>query len=537
MNGMNGHIVEATELASIEKERLVLQHNLDAEKAQEERNKLGQFATPTKLSVDILNYAKTLIPNSEMIRFLDPAFGTGSFYSALLRSFPDSQIERASGYEIDPHYGASALKFWGDTNLELDLADFTKAAPPVLDSEKFNLVICNPPYVRHHHLHSDDKNRLRRLVTSQTGYRLNGLAGLYCYFLLLAQSWMSPNGLAGWLIPSEFLEVNYGHQVKQFLLENVTLLHIHRFNPRQTQFKDALVSSVVVWFRNSSPQPTQQIRFSFGGSLTAPEQSVARSVVSLDPATKWTWDHLNGARSKSYKSTESTLSVSDLFSIKRGIATGANKFFILTTKQVAKLKLPPACIQPILPSPRYLEVEEIEADQSGYPKIEKQLFLLDCNLPEAVVKEKYPSLWNYLQLGLDQEIHKRYLCRHRSPWYAQEHRPAAPILCTYMGRVSQTQDNPFRFILNHSNATAPNVYLLLYPKPALALRLKNDDRLLRSIWQQLQQIAPRDLIAEGRVYGGGLHKLEPNELAKAKIRGIDSLEVGQSIAGGQLSLF
>ncbi len=534
---MNWHKFDATKLDSIETERLLLQQKLDAEKAQEERNRLGQFATPTKLSIEILNYAENLIPNSEKIRFLDPAFGTGSFYSALLRSFPHSQIERACGYEIDSHYGANAAKFWNASILELKLTDFTKIPPPVLDRKKFNLVICNPPYVRHHHLNSDDKTRLRRSVTLQTNYRLNGLAGLYCYFLLLAQSWMSPNGLAGWLIPSEFLEVKYGNEVKQFLLKNVTLLHIHRFNPKQTQFKDALVSSVVVWFRNSPPKSTHQIKFSFDGTLTIPEKSVVSPVVTLDSNSKWTWVHVNGSQSKSHKRQDVELRLSDLFSIKRGIATGANKFFILTARQISDLKLSQECIRPILPSPRYLKVGEIESDQYGHPKIEKQLFLLDCNLPEAVIKKKYPSVWNYLQIGIAQDIHNRYLCRHRSPWYAQENRPAAPILCTYMGRISQTHHNPFRFILNHSEATAPNVYLLLYPKPALTMRLKNDGQLLRSIWQALRQIAPNDLISEGRVYGGGLHKIEPNELANTKIREKDVFELGEFADGVQLSLF
>lgn len=532
---MNWYKFDASKIDTIEQKRLILQQELDAQKDQEERNKLGQFATPTKLSVEILNYAKNLIPHSEKIRFLDPAFGTGSFYSALLRLFPRNQIERACGYEIDSHYGANALKFWNDDVLELNLNDFTKIDPPDLDTKKFNLIICNPPYVRHHHLSSNEKNRLRQFVTLQTNYRLNGLTGLYCYFLLLTQKWMTPNGLAGWLIPSEFLEVKYGNEVKQFLLKNVTLLQIHRFNPQQTQFKDALVSSVVVWFRNVPPKPTHQVKFSFGGTLTTPEKSVVSPVIMLDANTKWSWRHVNGSPNRPYhKRNKIETKLSDIFSIKRGIATGANKFFILTARQITDLRLPQECLRPILPSPRYLEVEEIESDQFGYPKIEKQLFLLDCNLPEAIIKEKYPSVWDYLQIGIEQDIHKRYLCRHRSPWYAQENRSAAPILCTYMGRVSQTHDSPFRFILNHSTATAPNVYLLLYPK---AIRLKNDSQLLRSIWHELKQIAPNDLMAEGRTYGGGLHKIEPNELANAKIREKKFSELGESVDGIQLSLF
>lgn len=44
--------------------------------------------------------------------------------------------------------------------------------------------------------------------------------------------------------------------------------------------------------------------------------------------------------------------LSDLFKITRGIATGANKFFILTPERVAELKLPKKFLIPILPSAR-----------------------------------------------------------------------------------------------------------------------------------------------------------------------------------------
>ncbi|MHC5718205.1 MAG: SAM-dependent DNA methyltransferase, partial [Nostoc sp.] len=84
-----------------EQTRALRQFQLDEAKTQIERNKLGQFATPTDLASDILKYAFELFPTNLKIRFLDPAFGTGSFYSALLQVFPSSQIAEAVGYEID----------------------------------------------------------------------------------------------------------------------------------------------------------------------------------------------------------------------------------------------------------------------------------------------------------------------------------------------------------------------------------------------------------------------------------------------------
>lgn len=40
-----------------------------------------------------------------------------------------------------------------------------------------------------------------------------------------------------------------------------------------------------------------------------------------------------------------------------------------------------------------------------------------------------------------------------------------------------------------------------------------DSQLIRKIWSVLNQLKPEHLLDEGRIYGGGLHKLEPRELA------------------------
>ncbi len=67
----------------LEQKRLELQQALDGQKSAAERNRLGQFATPTALACEILRYGVSLLPLGREIRFLDPAIGTGAFYSAL----------------------------------------------------------------------------------------------------------------------------------------------------------------------------------------------------------------------------------------------------------------------------------------------------------------------------------------------------------------------------------------------------------------------------------------------------------------------
>jgi len=73
-----------------------------------------------------------------------------------------------------------------------------------------------------------------------------------------------------------------------------------------------------------------------------------------------------------------------------------------------------------------------------------------------------------------------------------------------MGRQDTGRGRPFRLILNHSRATATNVYLMLYPTPALAKVLLEKPELLKEVWQALDHISDEALMGEGRVYGSGL---------------------------------
>ncbi len=500
----------------IEERRIALQKKLDNGKTPKERNRLGQFATPTSLASDILAHAHTLLPDRVPVRFLDPALGTGSFYTALVRHFPSERIEEAAGIEIDPYYGDPASELWRDRALKVIVGDFTCMVPPE-QAGLFNLIVCNPPYVRHHHMGTGEKDRLQYATAAACGVRMAGLGGLYCYFLGLAHAWMAEGAIAGWLIPSEFMDVNYGEAVKRYLLNQVELLRIHRFDPNDLQFGDALVSSAVVWFRKRRPERSHTIELSYGGTLSKPTHTRLVSSTALQNARKWTGLAANGL-----KETGEGLRIADFFAVKRGLATGDNRFFILSRTEIEERGLPFELFKPILPGPRHLPTDVIEAEEDGTPKIERQLFILDCRLEEGALRSRFPVLWSYLQTGKPR-VSDTYLCSRRTPWYAQENRPPAPFVCTYMGRNLAKREKPFRFIFNRSRATAANVYLLLYPKAPLAKALDGDPKLGRLIWKFFDSIPSKTLLGEGRVYGGGLYKMEPKELGNVPADAIATL--------------
>ena len=517
---------------SLELKRSVLQKTLDDEKTSLERNKLGQFATPKKLADAIICEALKYMRNCDKIAFLEPSIGTGVFYSALVDNPVSKNVTKAMGFEIDKHYALPSIELWSQTNLEYCIADFLSETPPVSTDSKFNLIVTNPPYVRHHHLGRAMKECLLLKVEHAFGIRFSGLSGLYCYFMALSACWLQEKGISVWLIPGEFLDVNYGVKVKEFLLRRIKLIRIHRFNPEAIQFDDALVTSVVVFY--TSGVTDDDIMFTTGADVASPDSQLAISINCLDPKRKW-----SPCFYSTKKTQKSVKTFGEYFSVKRGIATGSNKHFILSEQQVNSLQIPHNCLRPILPSPRYIKTNIIEAGPAGQPIGFEGQYLLDIPYSSEEDFQTLPdNLKAYLQITY-QELKGNYLVSKRTPWYKQEQRPASPFLMTYMSRNAE---EPFRLLLNLSNAVVTNVFLMVYPKFNWQKTIKSQPDFLYKLHQELLNIKGATFITAGRVYGGGLFKLEPKELMDTPIDNILSNEILELIESTtrkdcQISLF
>jgi phospholipid N-methyltransferase len=502
----------SSDFLAIEAERLRRQKAVDASKTALERNHLGQFSTPFSLASQITSYTVSVCPDKSDLLMLEPACGSGVFISTCIgQGKTDFSFK---GVEIDNTYINIFKDLFADYKVEAvngDFFQFVESEP----REQCDLIITNPPYIRHHHIGQDKKRVLQERVRSQLNMEISGLSGLYIYYILLSHSLLKPEGVATWLIPSEFLYTNYGKALREYLTEKVLLLRIHRFDADDVQFDDALVSSCVVTYKKTQ-RPTGHSFILSTGAYHFPKSEDKIAVEQLRPREKWSFFEPTPTE------PNSGVALEDLFYITRGLATGNNAFFILDAEKAKDKKIEPTFLIPLLPSPRELKSQIIEADADGLPCLPKHRFLLSVTTPPDKLSTTYPGVRRYLEEGIQKGVPDGYLCRTRKTWYFQEKREPPLFVATYMGRNGSQGKSPIRFILNRSKGIVTNVFICLYPRPNLQRLLMNDPDREIDLLNALNTISPSNIEKAGRSYGGGLQKIEPKELRSVRLKSLPS---------------
>ena len=492
----------------IEAERFRLQKAVDLSKTSLERNKLGQFSTPFSLAKQIVDYTIFLSQSDKELIMLEPACGSGVFISATIAG--DYENISYEGIEIDSAYASICGDLFRDHNVEVHNENFFDFFSQSKGSMQYDLIITNPPYVRHHHIESSQKQRLQNLVGARLNLQVSGLSGLYIYYILLSDALLKEGGIASWLIPSEFLYTNYGKVLRRYLVEKVTLLRIHRFDADEVQFDDALVSSCVVTYRKSVKPAGHEFDVTTG-SYHMPASSRRIRSKAANPHEKWVF------LDTTVSAANEGIPLEDLFHVTRGLATGNNDFFILDPDTIAEYGIESQFLMPLLPSPREVTSSVIEADSEGMPLLDKKRYLLSVTSYPDELRSKSLGVQKYLGKGVERGVSKGYLCRSRKVWYFQEKRDPALFLATYMGRRGNGNKSPIRFFLNRSKGLATNVFICLYPRPALQRLLKADPAKEKELLDALNAISQASIERAGRNYGGGLQKVEPKKLRSVRL--------------------
>lgn len=474
------------------------------------RKKRGQYFTPPEIARLM---AKWVLKSGSCTSVLDPAAGLGIFFRQMLSICDRPEALELTGYEIDGDLAfacGEAVNRGAIAGLDIRNTDFLLCRR----EEKYDAVICNPPYIKYREY--KQKRRLLDLLEQKTGLRLSGFTNLYVLFLLKSIYLLKPGGRGAFIVPSEFLNSDYGVSVKRHLSETGDLKCAGVFDINIGLFgQAATTSSILLVEKDGVNAGIDFIYMKRPVDLLLLERyidsypSVDKSMVPLSglkPDAKEKWHFY-------YNPPVSVYSSQAVFSkyarVTRGIATGCNEFFTFSGEKALRYGISPShlsecvCKSTDIDS-SFLTPELFEAlKKKGRP-----VFLLNVGSGED------DALQSYIRMGERRGFNRRYLTRVRSPWYAMEKREPSPILATVFNRGG------LRFIRNEAGIRNLTAFHCIYIHP----EYEHMTDLITAYL--LSGLSRKVLNRYGREYGNGLRKFEPRDLSNSMIPDFEAIGPG-----------
>ena len=457
------------------------------------RQHFAQFFTPTPIAKMMAKWVVDVEPKN----MLEPSVGTGVLVRAVGKLLSNSKI---TCIDIDQAPLALAKKC-APSNLNCDFlqADFLRF--PL--HEKFDGILSNPPYLRHHDISYDAD--IHAEIGARNQVVISKACNLYILFIFEICRLLAQGGRAAILVPADWLNSNAALCLRQYLMEIRSLKTLLYFDESDHHFDGALTTSVVLLLENDGVKNSDFVVKHYSSGL----EIVSNRLIewnSLKKIKKWN-SFLVGEISEKNRSV---ITLDVLASTKRGLATGANEFFHLTDSDISLANISSANLIPCVGNARdvsgliFVEDDLIELARSGS---RTKLVNFSGELSDA---EQL-----YIKRGEEHGYHERFLLARRRPWYKNEKREPAPIWAASFGR------GRVRFIWNRSQALNLTTYHCVYPKNLAENQLGALVCLLNS--GPIQKMFAEHL----RVLGGGLLKFQPNDLLLIEVPDVRNLNLDQ----------
>lgn len=468
------------------------------------RKKYAQFFTPPIIADIMVSW---LLGNDKLHLVLEPAFGLGIFSRTLLsKSNSDLTIK---GFDIDKLIHGEAQKMFAqNNNVNILLQDYMYNDW----NNTYDGIICNPPYFK---FHDYDNKSIIAEIEKRLACKLNGFTNLYTLFLLKSIHQLKLNGRCAYIIPSEFLNSDYGKLVKMHLIKTRTLRYIIVFDFKENVFDDSVTTSCIILCANDNKSDYVQ----FINVHTKKELVSINDIISsypiisrnshtfgtLNPEKKWRTYYDDNNKRQPF---QHLVPFSKYAKVMRGIATGSNAYFTFNISKAHEYGIDEKYLLPCIC--RSADIKGITFSSQDFNTLkeqDKKVFLLnaqgsnDANVATYITKGEYDG------------INKKYLTASRNPWYAIEKRQPAPIWVTVFNRKG------LRFVRNYTEAANLTTFHCVYPRNGLFPSISID--LLFAYL--LTETAHKIFESNAREYGNGLRKFEPNDLNKGLMLDIELL--------------
>ncbi|WP_231218903.1 Eco57I restriction-modification methylase domain-containing protein [Helicobacter pylori] len=283
--------------------------------------------------------------------------------------------------------------------------------PEVLDDEGdflgFDCIIGNPPYIRQEQI-----REIKPLLEKQYQGFYNSTADIYTYFFALSYHLLKEKGFNAFITSNKYARAKYGAKLRELLLKKTTIVSYMELNALKV-FESATVDTSIMSFIKQEPpkesrfkyyEPTPDDKNDLKSARSLPMKQNALSTESFIFADATLLD----LRDK-MESVGTPLKDWDI-QIYRGILTGANEAFIITTEKREEIlnacktqeerKRTEALIKPIL---RGKDIKRYSYEWAGEWVINTHngyTSNLKFKIPPIDI-EKYPTLKSHLDSHWD----------------------------------------------------------------------------------------------------------------------------------------
>lgn len=462
-----------------------------------ERKRLGAYYTESDTADAIVRLA---LERTDQ-RVLDPCFGGCAFLQAVrnrMSSLGSSRpMQHVFGVDVDRGARKYLEAVRGARAPQFLFEDFLNVEPNVF-GRPFDLVVGNPPFVRHHLLRT---KVVTRAQASLADIAIPRTADSWLYFFHHSLRFLRTGGSLAMVLPGSLLNAEYANSARHIIATQFGCSQL--FLVRRRLFADALESPVIVIARGYGERP-KGCRLSIVDTpheICAIESAQANLVDLTERTGPWRLALLPESSRAAFSAVTRRSDVSqlgELATIHIGVVTGANDFFTMTREGAASRGLPEARLRPILTTTKQFDSLEVTIrSMRALLKRGERALLLDTNgaRPSA-------ALSAYLNSDDAKTARKAFKCRDREVWHKLEDLTVPDAFLSYV------VDRVPRLVLNRASALCTNAIHRLWwrSKTALADRQAHALALASSLGGLSAEIY-------GRVAGGGALKLEPGEAA------------------------
>lgn len=457
----------------------------------------GVYYTPAALSDYMVQHSFRSLPEGEKLSILEPSCGDGVFIDAICKNLNETQKKLYSleCVEIDQKTlatakGKSCKKFKKKEFFHRDFLDFQAKK-----RKRYDLIIGNPPYVVRKRLPDETVEKCKTLYQS-VNLGDQYFRNLWGAFLVSAIKLLSEKGVLAYVLPAELLQVKFTEELRNRLLESFERVEIISFN--NIIFDDIEQDTIVLFCykKHSEKGLFFGEKKDIADLVKSPVFFQGKNLQKIKNV-KWTSHVLTEEELNLLSTLKKNFSpVSDYCTAVAGIVTAANHYFIVDDKTVEDYDLEEFTI-PIIQRGLYINGSAVFSTDALEHLREsgKACNLLDFNGRKEDSFSK--KVREYLDLGIEQEIHERYKCKKRSPWYS------VPGIWKSDGIFFKRSHLYPKMLANEADSMVTDS----------AYRIKMmEGRCVKSLVYSFYNSLSLSLAElEGRYYGGGVLELTPNE--------------------------